>query len=360
MDEKLEGVFWFLFAFDVCDEIQLDAIPSLVGNRSTRRATDLGRPTPDYVRFERPPIVEYLDPFALHDGEQMRGELRLYDYGVISVKLELRFLLAWPDLVERSRRLLDASEPKDYATRMVKTHLDRISSAAVRARPHWLDEEYYVVQVISPNSAAQELIQSHGADIAKIVRGEERDLSDPERDEILRPRISYYPNDLMVVGWEAAFVHDNAEGAAGDLQLLEYANTQLLELRYYDRVLTDVLQEVYKYLDQKPGLLERWRMGREARRLNTILLDVRELTERSDTAIKFLSDMFSARVYRLAADKIGVGDYRRLVDGKLQIASELYQFMVDQFHESRGFVLEVMVVIILIIELYFLFRGESV
>ena len=54
--------------------------------------------------------------------------------------------------------------------------------------------------------------------------------------------------------------------------------------------------------------------------LNKILLDVRELTERIDTSIKFLSDMFSARQYRMAAGKIGVDDYRRLVESKLHTA----------------------------------------
>jgi hypothetical protein len=32
--------------------------------------------------------------------------------------------------------------------------------------------------------------------------------------------------------------------------------------------------------------------------------------------------------------------------------------MMDQFHESRAFVLELMVVVILVIELYFLFRDR--
>ena len=51
-------------------------------------------------------------------------------------------------------------------------------------------------------------------------------------------------------------------------------------------------------------------------------------------------------------------DYRRVVDSKLQMAGDLYTFMMDQFHSSRGFVLEVMVVIILVIELAFVFRGK--
>jgi competence protein ComGC len=33
--------------------------------------------------------------------------------------------------------------------------------------------------------------------------------------------------------------------------------------------------------------------------------------------------------------------------------------MVDQFHQSRAFVLELMVVIILIIDLIWLFRGST-
>jgi hypothetical protein len=68
--------------------------------------------------------------------------------------------------------------------------------------------------------------------------------------------------------------------------------------------------------------------------------------------------MFSARLYRMAAGKIGVDDYRRLVEGKLHTAGDLYTFMMDQFHASRGFVLELLVVVILVIELAFLFRGK--
>jgi hypothetical protein len=47
------------------------------------------------------------------------------------------------------------------------------------------------------------------------------------------------------------------------------------------------------------------------------------------------------------------------VEQKLQSAGELYGFMMDQFHQGRAFLLELMVVIILVIELVFLFRGKS-
>jgi hypothetical protein len=205
---------------------------------------------------------------------------------------------------------------------------------------------------------ARALLAAHGAEIAQIVRGESVPLSEAERQEVLQSSISYYPTDLLVAGWVAALVYDTPAGAAPVVQLLEYANTQLLEFRHYDQVLTRLLEAVHGYLERKRGFWQRWQLARQAERLNAIRLEVMALTERTDNAIKFLSDMYYARVYRLAADKVGVADYRRLVDAKLRTAGELYALLVNEFHQARAFVLEMMVVAILIIELVFLFRGK--
>lgn len=50
--------------------------------------------------------------------------------------------------------------------------------------------------------------------------------------------------------------------------------------------------------------------------------------------------------------------FKNLVDEKLATACEFYGFMIEQFHHGRAFVLELIVVIILVIELVFLFRGK--
>jgi len=60
-----------------------------------------------------------------------------------------------------------------------------------------------------------------------------------------------------------------------------------------------------------------------------------------------------------ASGKIGVIDYRNLVEEKLRAAADLYRSMMDEFHQGRAFLLELMVVIILLIDLAFLFRGKS-
>ena len=159
-----------------------------------------------------------------------------------------------------------------------------------------------------------------------------------------------------MVSWNAAFVYDTPSGAETSIQLLEYANSQLLEFRHYDDLLTRELGSVYAFLKHSSGVLRRWRLGREAYKLQSVTVEVTELVERADNAIKFLSDMFSARLYRLAAAKVGVHDYKSLVNQKLHTAEDLYRFLIDGFQQSRAFILELMVVIILVIELVFLFH----
>jgi hypothetical protein len=217
------------------------------------------------------------------------------------------------------------------------------------------------VREIAGSPSANDLLAARADEISQIVRGEMAKLSDGERQEVLQSKISYYPNDLAVIGWNAAFIYDDPAGAETAIQLLQYANSQLLEFRHYDDLLTKELENVYDFLETGgTGTWARWRTARAASKLHTVLLDVNELTERADNAIKFLSDMFSARLYKLCAAKVGVPDYKDLVKEKLQTAEDLYRFMVDQFNQSRAFVLELMVVVILIIELVYFFRGKPI
>jgi hypothetical protein len=356
---SLHGSVLVLIQFDVCEEIRLDLLRQLLGARTLEHPT-LKHPTPGYIRYQRPPVIEPIEPLTLDSGERLQGQIKYYDYGVISVVFELPFSGDWDTLVRLGSRWVWDVDFSSHASKIVRKKLERSAPAMVKPYPEWLSEDYFIFHVreVTGCPSAADLVASHGARIAQIVRGETAQLSDGERNEILQSRISYYPTDLAVIGWNGAFLYDTAAGAETAIQLLEYANSQLLEFRHYDELLTRELENVYASLDKGTGMLARWRLARDATKLHTVLLDVSELTEHADNAIKFLSDMFSARLYKLAASKVGVPDYKDLVTQKVQTAEELYRFMVDQFNQSRAFVLEVTVVVILIVELIYLFRGK--
>jgi hypothetical protein len=358
-DTTLQGSVLVLIQFDVCEEIKLDQLRQIFGARTLEQPS-FKHPAPGYVRYQRPPVVETIDPLVLESGEKLQGEIKYYDYGVLSVVFELPFSGSWDTLVRLGGRWIWDVDFERHASRIAHQRLEQAAPALVKPYGEWLSEDYFIFQVreMAGAPSAVELCNSHGAEIAQIVRGETALLSDGERSEILQSRISYYPNDLAVIGWNAAFLYDSAVGAETAIQLLEYANSQLLEFRHYDELLTRELESVYDSLEKGTGTLARWRLARAATKLHTVLLDVTELTEHADNAIKFLSDMFSARLYKLAAAKVGVPDYKDLVTQKIQTAEELYRFMVDQFNQSRAFVLELTVVIILVIELLYLFHGK--
>ena len=357
----LRGSVLVLIQFDVCEEIRLDELRKLFPARPAEASF---KKAPAYVRYQRTPVEETLEPLVLDSGERLAGEIKYYDYGVVSLEFELPFSGTWDNLIELSCRWTSDTNFEKLASRVAHQKLERAAPALIKPyKGEWLQEDYFIFNVreIDGAPSAEDLLRSHHNDIAQVVRGEMAMLSDGERQEILQSRISYYPNDLAVIGWNAAFIYDTQAGAETAVQLLQYANSQLLEFRHYDELLTKELENVYDFLEKGgTGTWARWRTARAASKLHTVLLDVNELTERADNAIKFLSDMFSARLYKLCAAKVGVPDYKDLVKEKLQTAEDLYRFMVEQFNQSRAFVLELMVVVILIIELIYFFKGRPI
>jgi hypothetical protein len=359
VETTIKGSVLVLIQFDVAEEIRLDELRKIFGARTA--GASFKHPAPGYVQYQRPPVLEPVEALVLETGERLDAQIKYYDYGVLSVVFELPFSGEWNDLVRLSSRWVWDTDFATLASRIVKKRLERARPALIKAYDTWLHEDYFIFHVreMASKPSANEVLKTHGDQIAQIVRGETSQLSEGERQEILQGRISYYPSDLAVIGWNGAFLYDTIAGAETAIQLLEYANSQLLEFRHYDELLTRELEGVYDFLENGgTSLWSRWRTARAATKLHTVLLDVDELTEHADNAIKFLSDMFSARLYKLAAAKVGVPDYKDLVQQKLKTAEELYHFMVDQFNQSRAFVLELMVVVILVIELVMLFRGK--
>jgi hypothetical protein len=361
--QLLRGSFSVLALYDVAEQINVEKLREILGGRPARREPSFKHPAPDYVRFERPPVVEDLEPVTIASGEQFLSRAKYFAYGVIIVELELPFETGWDQLVRLSSRFVAAQEIEKITLELARAAIARVTPALVQHYLSWLSEDYYIINLREALDergnllTADALLAAHGDDVAKIVRGESAPLGAAERADALQSSLSYYPTDLLVVGWLAALVYDTPEGAAPATQLLEYANTQLLEYRHYDDLLTRILENVYKIVERRGGPFRHWRMAREAAKLNAFRLEVTDLTERTDNAIKFISDMFYARAYRMAAARVGVTDYRNLVERKLRIAADLYQSMVSEYYHARSFVLEAMVVAILVIELIHLFRG---
>jgi hypothetical protein len=364
LEMNVQGYFRILNFFDIAEGIDLEKLRGLLGPEAVPRPAAFRHRTPEYSQSQTVPIVESVGSLTLPTQERLDAQIKYYWFGVAAVELTASFECELKDLCPKSFRWMNAPEVEETAEKLVRAHLARFGAALIRPSAKWLDEDYLIIDIESAKhpdgraAIASDLLDSYSDEITKLVRGEVVSLSTAEREEIVRSALSYYPDDLVVVGWAAALVYDKPEATPAVIEILEYANTQLLEFRYYDDLLTNLLSRVYSSLEGQESFWSTWRLSRRAGRLNRIRLDIMDLAERTEYAVKFISDTYYARVYNVGAARIGVTDYKTLVGDKLKTAGELYEFMVGQFNERRMFALEVVVAVLVLLDVIALLRGK--
>src|SRR3984885_7720735 len=105
----LHGSVLVLLQFDVCEAIRLDRLQELI-RAPTVEQPSLKHPAPGYARYQRPPVVEPVETLVLESGEQPQGEIKYYDYGVLSLVFGLGFTDGWSKLTRlASRWMWDAT-----------------------------------------------------------------------------------------------------------------------------------------------------------------------------------------------------------------------------------------------------------
>lgn len=348
------------FLFDVAEAVDLAAVRALVGDagHSARLAP---RPAiPPYVKYQQPPVQVDAEALGATSPNGWQGRFKVYDYGVVSLSLWRPFSGEWSELLALAQAL--ANSPLDaHAEACCRTATERLRGALDAPRETYLSEDYFVYAVTALAEAlpAEALLATRGDEIARLLRGEVEPLSAQEREEVLRHRLSYLASDLVVPSWNGAFVYDTEAGIGGALEILEFANSQLLEFRYYDQRLDSELQRIYARL-QVSRWYEPW-IGRRytaaARELHGVFIDVNELTDRTENALKLVGDVYAARLLGLAAARLGLGAWKDAVRDKLKTLDDIYRFAVDQTAMDRGEVLEAAIVLILVFELVLFFMG---
>jgi len=286
-------------------------------------ATLLRHPSvPPYVRYANPPIQADASTLGLsldgHPGLDLR--IRFYDYGVVSVALTRTCAGDFAELHALAREAASGTL-EALANDLCRRCAERLAPALVEPRASQLTEDYVVAALVhdGAGASAASLLREHGTDIARLLRVEAADLSAQERDEVLQHRLSYLANDLVIPSWNGAFVYDTAAGVVGALELLEFANSQLLQFRYYGQRLEADLRRIYAQLQKTrwyESLLGR-RHTSAARELHALFIDVNELIDRTENALKLVGDVYAARLLGLASARLGLEVWKHAVRDQL-------------------------------------------
>jgi hypothetical protein len=357
---SLSGHVTAFFLFDVAEAIDLGRLQREVG--AGEAAPLAPKPTtPPYVQYRQPPIALHGQAVGMPAIDGFNVRFKAFDYGVISVALTQPMDGTWSDWIVVGRGCQEHTELPRKVEQLARRLVQQIAPAITKPRDAFLAEDYFIFAVTSTEAAvsADELLASHGASIAQLLRGERSPLSGEERDEVLRHHISYFADDLVIPTWSSAFIRDTESGAQAAIEILEFANSQLLEFRYYDQLLDAELERIYPQL-QRGGWLYNWvarRSSRAVRQVHSLFIDVNELTDRTENALKIVGDVYAARLFALAAARLGLNQWKASVQEKLRTLADIYRVAVEQASTARGEFLELTVVLILLIELALLLAG---
>ena len=341
------------YLFDVADTIDLAALRTIEGEGLAPADIPL-RPHASnaYLRLEVPPLVARLPDAELGDL-RCTVRVKLFDYGVISLRLSFDASGAWERMAQLSERLRKDDLVAAYAHR-VTARICRELGEALDDPHDTLMEDYQVIDIerFAAPIDAHALLHEHPARLANVLLGEHAELARAEIDETLRVRFSYFADDLTIVQWDSAFVFDRRESSDAIQDILEFANSQLLELRTYDAQLDRELDVIYKL---KPGGEGTSMLGRreaeQAASLRYTIVDVLEIIDRSSNALKIVGDAYYARIYRAAAARLGLADWQKQIDTKLASVEDMYRFFIDQSRGRRDAFLETIVIVLIAMEL---------
>ncbi len=354
-DPKVSSATFFAcFLFDVADTIDLTKLTSIAGKSAQPAPLLRTLPTPEAIQFTVTPLAADLPPTTIA-GRTAAVRVKLYDYGVISIRFSIDYAGPLSGLINLAIDVRRDERLSGTARALLDDTLAECAGALDDQHEPLL-EDYFVTVVdrLEPPVNAVDLLEQFRPTVVQLMLAEPEALSPEEQTEAVRLHFSYFPDDLVVVQWDSAFIYDSKPDAQVVVDLLEFANSQLVELRTYDARLDAELDAIYA-TDFPPQLrlrpVRRRETDRRAAELSYLVVDIRELADRSTNALKITGDAYYARIYRAIAARLGLDVWQRQIESKLDAVGEVYRYLVDQAQVARSEFLELIVIILIAIEI---------
>jgi flagellar motility protein MotE (MotC chaperone) len=346
------GSCYAIFAYDAARSVDLDAADRSIREATRRPSIRHKRRTPSYFEYQPAPLRVSRDAAAIPIGRfatRPALELMVYDFGAVAVIYTLTLGGPFEDLLDRSEELYDNPALLADSRRQVEQLLNVIGAAAQQPNLSPVVEDYVIfhIESFAQEVDAAQFCTTQRRRIAQILRAERQPLSDQEIDDALTARISYGVQDITVVDWNAALVIDRD---GDDVRaVLEFANVELLEVRYLDQKLDRALDEAYDQLSRRAGGLKRMLgySGADLRRVAELQVDNALLFEGVNNTLKLLGDQYLARVYRLVNRRLHIEDWDGSILRKLQTLESIYEKISDQAAARRIEILEWIIIILI-------------
>ena len=373
-----KGAVFAYRLYDIAHEIDLkkaqSALESQGGSQQVRRYQLQKDPLRTVIMRELPLTLsgdEETIKIKLKDGERelkATVEVKLWDYGVMSFsyRINLTENLSWKNLVLLGSILDSDSVIDELSVRKRDELVARLQSNQSLKSPHthqvfedyttFLIEELEGVEKtkkkITPAATegnsnpkpeiVEELVPVKIRDpkeilnyncIAELLLAEPtRALSETTRKSIQSNYSQYTQKDLIILDWNTALVMDfTKEKEYQDyVDLIEFSLAQLLELRIYDQLLDEQLDDLYNSMEQKQFAQVTNFYSQMSDESGRLFMEFSDFFEKLDNSIKTVGDFYLAKVLRSADKRFGFDDLKKSMSRKIDALREISSMCQDK------------------------------
>jgi hypothetical protein len=344
------------YAYDIGMTIDLNLCEKKIASMGQTTVSGVNRRAPKCFDFDPQPLSLIqqtgIAPVASYKV-QPSVSLTFYDFGAISLSYQISCPGNLDELLDLSFTLSQNNLLLTDSRNRASDLICLLNGAIAYPNLSPLFEDYCLFEIedFECSCPAEELPRHADQALAQILRGEYHELSRQEIADALLCQIAFGKNELTLIDWKAAIVFDRD---ADDIRaVLEFANVELLEMRFLDRTLDTSLDRSFAFSQHPPDLM-RWIPGWTSRNLSKISqmqFEAAILFERVSNAPKLLGDQFLARVYRLAAQRFHLGEWNSGILRKLDTIENFYQQLHDDTEGQRLIILEWIVIILIALEI---------
>ena len=348
---KFKGNVFLFYSLDIGDEIDLEKIKqkSLVSVKPI--------PLSPYFKNYHIPLAFQMDQSEYETNKASCISSKLHSFGALSLCYKIPFHDSLDDL--KAKLIKIKNDFDQICESDAKATFHKILSTIKKARFYNLKSFYFAVQVepLKEKVTPEDYKQMYGERIASLLRLETESLSQFQLKEILSTTTGYSGKDFMILDSEASFIYDDEYFEV--LELFEFANIQLLELQYFDRLSDEKLNSFYAQSFKLPlrayiPLLGE-RLNLPVSMLAQLRVDISVITERLEYSIKMAGDTYYSRVYSILREQLSLNGWRGSIGRKLDIIDDLYTVYQDRLDVIHDGILTLVIIILIAVEVGFAF-----
>lgn len=338
----------FYRIYDIGKEVNLDWLEQELARSYVTARTRLVRVKPKSIIMENPPLSIRMPPVMVEYGGR-RFEFtiigRIYDIGAISLCMVHEDPKGTFAELEETALLFSGQEGLDATFLSHLTELGRVLQPFIT--DFAVDPDFYEDYTIYVTDRTEPAV-----DPVVLLIGEKVDISLEMRNEVLKNTQSYTRDDLAILSWDSALLC-NPDYPTDLIDLIDFANVQVLELRYYDRVLTRQMEKMYEDI----VLADRLPQFRRMRQYHAIMAqlmetnaEISEIIEKIHNLIKVTEDVYYARVYETVLRVIRSSQWSESVSRKIEIIRDNYSMLSDEVRIQHSNFLEWVIIVLIALE----------